>query len=511
MRDQSELSDFGVGKSPDADAHTCEVCGRTFDSAKGRGIHRASHDEEDIKQVLITELERLGEELGKTPSLQDMNQHGAHSSKTYQDKFGSWNDALDAAGFEPNMQQNISKADLCEELSRLADKLGRTPTSRDMDEDGQYTASTYSRKFDSWNDAVRAAGLEPTRQRNVSRDDLLDEIKRLAKNLNKPPTVGDMNETGQFGVTTYLSEFETWNKSLNRAGVGTNKQIDVPEVELLTEIRDLSDELDRTPTAQDMDKRGAFSVGIYTRKFNSWNSALREAGLEPNNRTNIPTSEMVSELQRLGEEIDRTPTAMDMERDGKFGYATYQTKFNSWNNALREAGFELNVRSDIPEEELIDELQRLKSNLGHVPERREMDEHGRFDSTTYMSTFGTWNKALIEAGFPPNRALNPEHLDHIVRSRWELEVANLLIDIGVEYSYESVEIEYEDGRTYTPDFVTEQYVIEVKGHVYQNAAEKAEVAIEELSERSYVVVGTELPADIHISWDEREKIRYLFK
>lgn len=111
----------------------------------------------------------------------------------------------------------------------------------------------------------------------------------------------------------------------------------------------------------------------------------------------------------------------------------------------------------------------------------------------------------------------PEYTTHIVRSEWELEICNILIEEGVDYSYESIEVEYYDGSTYVPDFVTDEYVIEVKGayfseiHNYENTEHKKALAtMESLNERNYVVVGQELPADIHIPWEERSKIRELF-
>jgi transposase len=110
----------------------------------------------------------------------------------------------------------------------------------------------------------------------------------------------------------------------------------------------------------------------------------------------------------------------------------------------------------------------------------------------------------------------PEHTTHIVRSEWELEICNTLVEMDVDYGYETLEIEYGDGSTYVPDFVTDEYVIEVKGayfseiHGYKNTGrEKAMATIENLDERDYVVVGKELPADVHIPWEERSKIREL--
>ena len=579
MCDQSSLSDFGASELHETDLYECEICGREFDSAKGRGIHRAnSHDEDEIKQVLINELQRLADELGRTPGLRDMNQHGAHSSKTYQKKFGSWNEALKQAGIEINNEHDIAKSDLLDELIRLKNLLGRTPTSRDMAEKGKYGTSNYPNKFASWNDAVREAGLEPTRDRDVPREELIDEIQRLAEEFGGPPTVAEMREHGDYGVSTCSDEFGAWNEALKTAGVGTNKEKDIPESDLLAELHRLNENIEGGVIASHMRRMGEFSVGTYKRKFGSWNDALREAGLELSNRSDIPKSELLAELERLNEELGRTPTVEDMWEEGRFGSATYETAFGSWNDAIREADLGVNVRSDIPKKELLGEIQSLSDELGKTPEGREMDKHGQFDSTTYRSRFGSWNNALkqigfdpllrtdipeselieeihtladtlnrpptrdemeyqgefssstyphrfgtwtdalIEAGYEPHKALNPDYLDHRVDSAQELVMADILLDVGVEYENEGIEITYDGGRTYTPDFVTEGYVIEVKGQdwgkLYNKevtAKDKAEAAMNALDKREYVVVGTELPADIHISWNNREKICELFK
>jgi hypothetical protein len=558
--------------------YECEICERVFDSSKGRGIHRANaHTKKEIRDVLIAELQRLAGQLNHPPGLRDMNQHGAHSSKTYQKKFGSWNNALRAADLGINAETNIDKSDLIDELHRLGEELGRTPTSRDMADRGKYGTATYTHQFDSWNDAVGEAGLEPTRERDVPREDIIAELKRLTEELGKPPNTKEMAEHGCYGVSTCSNEFGTWNEALKAAGVGTNKKKDIPKSDLLAEMHRLNESVEGGLIASHMRKMGKFSVGVYNRKFGSWNSALQEAGIELNNRTEIPKSELLCELKRLNEELGRTPTAEDMWERGRFGSATYSTAFGSWNDAILEADLDVNVRSDIPEKELLEEIRSLADDLDRTPERRDMDQCGQFDSTTYKSRFGSWNEALkqvgfepifrsdipetelideiqrladtlnrpptrndmkhqgefsssiyarrfgtwtdalIEAGYEPHRALNPDHLDHRVDSVPELVIAEMLLDAGVEYENEGMEITYNDGRTYTPDFVTESYVIEYKGRdwgkMYDKkvtAEHKAKVAVNALDYRDYVVVGTELPADIHIPWEDREAIRELF-
>lgn len=116
-------------------------------------------------EELLDELHRLREELDEKPSSTDMNDLGEYSSGTYQHHFGSWNDALREAGFEPNQSsKKIPTDDLLNEIRRLAKELNRTPTRDQMDEVGEYYGRSYRLRFGSWSEAVHQAGLEPNQR-----------------------------------------------------------------------------------------------------------------------------------------------------------------------------------------------------------------------------------------------------------------------------------------------------------------------------------------------------------
>ena len=164
--------------------------------------------------------------------------------------------------------------------------------------------------------------------------------------------------------------------------------------------------------------------------------------------------------------------------------------------------------------ELLAELQNLADELGRTPHQLDMDQQGGYGTKPYRAAFGSWTKTLDKIGLEHQTIRYPDHLGHKIRSTYEEEIADILLDEDVEYEYEpeSSVFEYGNGRIYTPDFITDQYVIEVKGYVCDNEAEKAKIAIEQLTDKQYVVVqnnGERLPADRHIQWDEREKLRQL--
>lgn len=157
----------------------------------------------------------------------------------------------------------------------------------------------------------------------------------------------------------------------------------------------------------------------------------------------------------------------------------------------------------------VEELQDAEWLYGQYHDREKSCEKIATEVGVDTSTVQNWlhrHDIEVRSGLQ-----HPDHLDHPVRSDWEYIIADLLIQGGIEYEYESLKISYGDGRTYTPDFVTESYIIEVKGIVYDHAKQRRRAmgAMKQLDNREYVVVGTELPADHHIPWENKEDLLLL--
>jgi hypothetical protein len=628
------------------DQYECSICGRSFDSPQGRGTHRASHSDEEIEQVLISELRRVAQKIGDTPTIDEMTQYAEIGPRTYQNYFDSWNDAKRAADLEIEHRQNISQQKIIDSITELAKKLGRSPKRREMDKQGNISSGPCGDTFGSWNKALQAAGYEPVYQTNISRQKLINELQRLAKNRGAPPKQMElMSSEAKFSFRPYIDEFGSWNEALQAAGLEVHSRSDIPEQELIDKLQRFAEELGDTPSCTEMDRKGPFSANAYTNEFGSWNEALQAAnlelngrqdipqlelehelqrlaeelghpperremdeygeftsgpykdtfgtwndalrliGLEPLNETDIPESELQAGLREFAEELGRTPSYTEMDRDGPYSGGTYVRMFGSWNAALLSVGIEINKQRNIPRAELKSKLKQLSEKLGRPPTQAEMNNQGSCSTGPYIREFGSWNEALQAAGLdiyqyrkiprsklqsavqqlakelgraPTQiemekrgpyghvayinefgswaRALDdsdldsaggvyfPDRLDHRVRSTYEEDIAEILLEEGIEYEYEpeSSVIEYGDNRTYTPDFVTNQYVIEVKGyarladkedHTGPDEIDKAEATMERLTDKQYVVIqasGPKLPADEYIQWEDRHELRELF-
>ena len=84
-------------------------------------------------------------------------------------------DAL--AAFQAGIRKRYSNEEILEQLTACAERLGRSPTMKEFEEDPGTTAhpQTVIQHFGSWNAAKRQAGLVP---RRFARPDELVQIGR---------------------------------------------------------------------------------------------------------------------------------------------------------------------------------------------------------------------------------------------------------------------------------------------------------------------------------------------
>lgn len=172
--------------------------------------------------------------------------------------------------------------------------------------------------------------------------------------------------------------------------------------DLLDELRALDDELDRTPRVRDVRREVPYNHETYRRRFGGHTDALKAAGITPDPSTAdkgphpIEEEALVTDLRRLGDELGRTPTIEDVQRDGRYSHGSYYNHFASFQTALEAADFEPNV--PIQRQDLIDALHDLADDLGEPPTSSQMRNHGRYSPKPYRREFGGWVEALNAAG-----------------------------------------------------------------------------------------------------------------
>ena len=302
------------------------------------------------RATLIEDLHPMNDAIDAPhPSTDAIKEHGMYSLTTFYNEFDGLDAALDAAAIEKAEPSRISEEEIREEITRLA-RHGRLPSAARMDAEGRFSARTCVNRFGSWNAAVRAAGYEPLNESvEPSQEELLDEIKRLEDELGRPPSTRDMVETGKYTTSVYFLRFESWNAAVREAGSSPNERImdpedqQIPASELLEELHRVADVVGERPTIEDMLEHGSYSARPYTNRFGSWNMAVEHAGFTPFTGTSEDLSsrvELIDELQRLAHELDRSPTTQHMNEQGGLSTSPFMNLLGSWIDVLRAAEIE---------------------------------------------------------------------------------------------------------------------------------------------------------------------------
>jgi hypothetical protein len=156
--------------------------------------------------------------------------------------------------------------------------------------------------------------------------------------------------------------------------------------QILAELKACAERLGRSPTMREFsaDPKTMVHPQTVIEHFGSWNRAKRLAGLVP--RRFATREELLALLKELGDELERVPTAKDIdERRGRMpSKSLYWHTFGSLTNALREAGFDVPVGEERLERALADGI-RLARRLGRLPKFADWAE-ARKAATTPMLT-----------------------------------------------------------------------------------------------------------------------------
>jgi HNH endonuclease len=152
--------------------------------------------------------------------------------------------------------------------------------------------------------------------------------------------------------------------------------------DIVGQLQASAERLGRSPSMREFAADPETSVHPQTviEHFGTWNAAKRAAGLVP--RRFATREELLQLLRELGERLERTPTARDLDehRGSMPSKSLYWHTFGSLTNALREAGFDVPVGEERLER-AIDQGCRVALELGRLPKFQEWGAARREDDS----------------------------------------------------------------------------------------------------------------------------------
>ena len=183
--------------------------------------------------------------------------------------------------------QQFSDQELIADMNRVAEKLGtKQLKQREYDNLGNFSYQTMKKRFGSWPNALKIAGLEESKkpwggdlsETSIPEEKLVADLKRVAKELDKKTiTMADYDKTGNFGSATVCKRFGGWNKAKSIAGLEIGRLYNTTDEEYFLNILNLWQKLGRQPKYREIEAPlSKLHISSYERKFGSWRAALEK-------------------------------------------------------------------------------------------------------------------------------------------------------------------------------------------------------------------------------------------
>lgn len=178
--------------------------------------------------------------------------------------------------------------------------------------------------------------------RNVNENDLIKDLRRIATALNSNyVSRSDYESKGNYSATPFINRFGSWIKSLEIAGLCTERPASdyhrISDKELLEDIKNAAISMSKnTVTSTEYTKFGKFKVQTILTRFDNWDSALKQADLIPTGFSLHYTDlDLFNEIEDIWIKLGRQPTTSDIKKGiSKISLNTYTRRFGGWRNAL---------------------------------------------------------------------------------------------------------------------------------------------------------------------------------
>ncbi|MGE3341219.1 MAG: homing endonuclease associated repeat-containing protein [Candidatus Altimarinota bacterium] len=209
---------------------------------------------------------------------------------------------------KPN-NRNSSDKDLIKDVIEVAKKLRKESISRDeYNKHGRYSEGTLRKRFGGWLNVLKIAGLSSTKDYNVSDEELISELQRIAKLPNVEILTRDVfNKYKKISNTTKIERrFGSWTEALKKSGlhVSRSQKRGYSDKELFENILNVWTYNGRQPTVTDIGEHPSkITRNTYSNRFGNWRNAL-EAFVEYANKGQAEAYKKAKEVKEAIEVVE---------------------------------------------------------------------------------------------------------------------------------------------------------------------------------------------------------------
>ncbi len=324
--------------------------------------------------------------------------------------FGSWDEALAAAGYDPQRvrrsRQRWTREGI---LDLIRSRVARGLPIKSYSVRPHSAKGAAKRIFGSWRAALEAAGVPNpyAGRRSWTKASVVEAI--LARQRSgQPLSYEEVARQAVPLISAGRAYFRGWNEALAAAGIDPEtvrrqRRPYTPE-EILDGLRQ------RDAAGQPLNRPGRHPDGLVRaakRLFGSWADALRAAGVPANEGrrtqwTQVSVVEAILIRQYNGQSLVWSDVLCDASRLGN----AVRNYFGSWGRALRAAGIDPATvrphprRPPYTREEI---LERVQQRDGEGQPRNRPTQHPDGLAQAARRLFGSWANVLRAAGLGTGR------------------------------------------------------------------------------------------------------------
>ncbi len=310
--------------------------------------------------------------------------------------------------------------ELIQQLRELAEDGEMPSMARVNRSDNATRVQTFKRRLGSWDQIAEVAELELENPEQYSRnveklkERFRDDITELARDETAPP-IKVYERIGEVPVHTVLQIYDSWAVAVSDAELGrpSHSRVESPwrakfepeygREELLEWIQLYAREYGEVPKREDVYSWPGPKWPAYREEFETWQRAVRLAGFEPQKAKSLSKADIARQLRRF---VNHEGTVSSQEFQEHLCTCSSHTvirRFGSWRQGLEAAGIEVEEYSTgcYSKRDLIREIRWFVENCGSRSSVK-FDNHSETCSvSTIQRRFGSWRKGLQAAGVTP--------------------------------------------------------------------------------------------------------------
>lgn len=286
-------------------------------------------------------------------------------------RFGSLENIYERCGIQVkdryfSKYKNASDDILLEKLKWYCENIG-FPTNRSLMNNRDMPSYTlYVERFGSVKNALNQLGIDIPEERewlfnrvSMSDDEILDSLKKHTELKIKNGglsllTLKEIAETDELpSQSVIILRFGSIENVYNRIGYDYKSfNQELRQKDMIEKYLEIRDTLGKTPTSREIEYFSRnydnyYSMSSYEFHFGSLTGLQKRCGLIPTGITRHKTKDdLIKDLQKLHNELQRTPLMMDLfEFDYMSSPTKYLKEFGGFTESLIAAGIKPNVNS----------------------------------------------------------------------------------------------------------------------------------------------------------------------